>query len=353
MKKLLLPFLLLSLVLAWPVSRAWADDCDTYRQVFGDSFTLASGDALNSSLVVFGGNVIIEAEATVKCKMVIYGGNVDIAGTVGDDVTLFGGNLTLHDTAVVDGTVTTVGGSFAQDTGAEVTGGVSQGFNFNGPNLDFLPRPYQAVRSIVEFLLGLLWAGAVATLAALAALAVVFFMPTPMARVSAALTTAPLASGLLGFLSLFAVPIVLVLVALTICLSPLSLVGGVLLGVGLIVGWLALGYTFGAQIAKAFKLTLSPAVWATGGTFILTLLMQLADLTANYADVLSRFGGGGLAFLLSCTYGLVALTLTSLGLGAVILTRFGTRPYLGSTPSAPSAPPPALISDVGETAPAQ
>jgi hypothetical protein len=128
-------------------------------------------------------------------------------------------------------------------------------------------------------------------------------------------------------------------------------VGAVLLGVGVVFGWVALGYTLGAQIAKAFKLTLSPTVWTMGGTFIFTLLMQFADLTVNYGAVLDRFGAGWLSFVMTCSYALVSLILVSLGLGAVILTRFGARPYLGSTPSTPSAPPPALTSNVGEAAP--
>jgi hypothetical protein len=323
MKKILALLLVVVLLLALPVVRAFADNCDSSRQILGDEFTLASGETLDSTLIVFGGNVTIDDGAEAECDIVIYGGNVDIAGEVKGSITAFGGNLILRDTAEVSGALTTVGGALTREDGAVVEGGVSQGFSANTPR--FVSNP------LIVFLVAVIGAGVWALLAALTALAVTALMPQPTARVSAAVSGAFIPSLLLGLLSLVALPIVLVIVTLTICLSPLALVGGALYGLGLVFGWVAVGHAFGMQVARALKLyTASPVVWATGGTFVLTLFTQLLGLFTRFGDVLSQYGGGWMVAVVSCGAGLFSFVLAALGLGAVMLTRFGAQPYLSS-----------------------
>lgn len=323
MKKLLAVFLVIALIFALPAWQAFADDCGASRQIFGDEFTLASGETLDRALLIFGGNVTIADGAEVECDIVVYGGNVDIAGEVKGGITTFGGNLTLRDTAEVDGALTTVGGGFTREDGAVVNGGVSQGFSANTPR--FTANP------VIKFLGAVIGAGVWAVVAALIALALSVLMPQPTARVSAAISSAFIPSLLLGLLSLAAIPVVLGIVALTICLSPLTLVGGALYGLAIVFGWVAVGQAFGNQIAKTLKLyTISPVVWATGGTFVLTLVVQLSNVASEL---------GGAFWVLACGVGLFSLVLASLGLGAVMLTRFGSRPYFTSTSLSTSAPP--------------
>jgi hypothetical protein len=177
-----------------------------------------------------------------------------------------------------------------------------------------------------------------AVVAGVLALALMAFLPAHTTRVSAALTSAPIESGLLGFLTLLAVPIILVLVTLTICLSPLSLVGGVLYGAALFLGWAALGLALGNRTAQAFKqTTLSPAVWAAGGTFVLTLAVNLLGVMARVGDMLSNYGGWPVAVVMGCANFFIPLTLASLGMGAVVMTRFGAQPYFKAARPAPVA----------------
>ena len=79
--KLLSLVLLLALVLL-PTSavhaRGFSDILLDGRVVFGDNFTLESGDTLTGDLVVFGGNVKIEEDALVGGDMVVIGGNVTL-----------------------------------------------------------------------------------------------------------------------------------------------------------------------------------------------------------------------------------------------------------------------------------
>src|SRR5512136_3108837 len=63
--------------------------------VFGQSFTLKSGDSLNGDLLVFGGSATIEEGATVNGSVVLFGGNLTVNGTVNGDVAVTGGTASL------------------------------------------------------------------------------------------------------------------------------------------------------------------------------------------------------------------------------------------------------------------
>jgi hypothetical protein len=310
------------LVLARP---AYADHCSDDKRIMGGNYHLAEGETLDSNLVVFGGNAAIDAGATVNCTVVVVGGDADIAGAVAEDVVVFGGATVLRSTAVIDGELVTIGGDTTREAGAVVRGGESQGFDFDGP----WPR----IRTNVPFFDPVLnWYQGVfrtlgsAVLMGLLALLVALFLPEHTSRVAAAITAAPVASGGLGLLTLVAVPVLLALAAITLCLIPVTVVGAIVFGAALLFGWIALGQIVGVRLASALRLyNLSPAVAAGLGTGLLWLLASAVDavLWIPCVDVVA--------------WGL----LSSLGLGAVVLTRFGIRPYLPALAAPP--PPPAEI----------
>ena len=102
--KLLTLMLLLALLLL-PTSAVYARGSSSGlldgRVIFGDNFTLESGDTLTGDLVVFGGNVEIDEEATVQGDMVVIGGNVTLDGTVSGSTVIVGGSTSMSETAVV------------------------------------------------------------------------------------------------------------------------------------------------------------------------------------------------------------------------------------------------------------
>ena len=94
------------------------------RVIFGDNFTLESGDTLTGDLVVFGGNVKIEEDAKVQGDMVVIGGNVTLDGIVNGSTVIVGGSTTMGETSVVKGDLVTVGGSLTRNPGSEIEGEV-------------------------------------------------------------------------------------------------------------------------------------------------------------------------------------------------------------------------------------
>ena len=126
----------------------------------------------------------------------------------------------------------------------------------------------------------------------------------------------------MGLLTLIAVPALLVLLAITICLIPFSVLGFLLFGVSVAFGVIALGLEVGVRLGQAFQRAFHPAAAAGLGTLLLALVV----------------GGIG---LIPCV-GWIAPTLTAaLGAGAVVLTRFGSRTYTVAGPSLPPPAPPA------------
>ena len=329
-----LALLILPLALAGPV---YASGLYGDQVVVGDNFTLHAGETISGDLVVVGGNVTIEDGATITGNVVVIGGNVDIAGAVDHDVVVFGGNVTLISTAVVSGELATVGGTTARDPGAQVKGGERQGFGggVSFPRI-FLPERFRVLDPVFFLVRGVFNVVFSAVAMGLLALVVVLFWPDQTARVSAAATTAPVASGGLGLLTLIAVPTLLIAatVLTLFCLSPLTFVGALIFAAAILFGWLALGMLVGARLTAALNLrNLSPAVSAGIGTLLFTLVANT------------------IGWVVPCVGWVVPVMLGAVGLGAVTLTRFGTRPYLPNLPAQPSQPaPPPPAPDAGGAA---
>ena len=301
--------------------------------VVGGSYTLKSGETLDGNLFVIGGNATIEEGATLNGDIVVAGGYLTISGLVNGDIYATGGVVNLAETANIQGNIDTLGGNVERAAGAIVSGEVRNDLrkpfqffmpwgNFGTPNSDVQIRAnplFDAIWSTFWVLMrSFLWA-------ALAVL-VVLFTPASTERVSRAAMHKPLVTGSVGLLTILVVPVVLVILAITICLLPVSLIGLAALVLGWAFGIVALGVETGKRLGILLKQEWALPVSAGIGAFILTLVIN------------------GLNALLFCVGWLPALVVGSVGLGAVILTRFGMESYPPSDPldmpvSAPLLPP--------------
>jgi len=106
--------------------------------IFGQDYTLESGQTIQGSLFVFGGNVTVESGGFIQEDLVVFGGNVEMDGSLDGDVFILGGNIDLGPNAVVRGDVASPGGNINRDPGAQINGNqfsdvgpfFSRGFNF-------------------------------------------------------------------------------------------------------------------------------------------------------------------------------------------------------------------------------
>jgi hypothetical protein len=166
----------------------------------------------------------------------------------------------------------------------------------------------------LDLVVGFGWSILRSLLMAGLAMLVVMFWPDRAARIARTVTSQPVAAGGIGLLTAFFGVTVIVVLAITICLSPFSLIGALILGAGLILGWAALGLTVGWRLSQSLKRDWHPATQAGLGTLLLS--------AASYA-----FG------LIPCVGFIFGLLLAVIGLGAVMMTRFGGQDSLPTPPS--------------------
>jgi hypothetical protein len=276
--------------------------------IIGNTFRLESGDTLDGNLLVIGGTATISKGAVVNGDTVLIGGTVTSRGTMTGDIVAIGGAVNIEDYAIVNGNLVMIGANLNRSPLAEINGSVSNqspGFlDFKGDNknieMPFLPTK-DPLRNLLNTSLQAL---------ALSILAVVIglFLPGQMQRVKSTLMQQPLIAGGVGLLTLVLAPIILVLLAITIILIPVSAIAIIILALAFLFGFVAVGFEIGERMAQVFKTTWHPSISAGIGTLLLSLVT-------------------GIAGLVPCIGWLIGLIVGILGLGAVVISRFGSSKY--------------------------
>ena len=326
-RKLVFASLVLILAFALPAS-AFAGGLQQGRVVFGGIYTLHSGETLDGDLAVLGGVAILEKDSTVEGSVIILGGNLEANGEIDGDLVVIGGNANLGPTTVVRGDAVTFGGNVnpgnARIEGDQISGeGLDFPLDFQwGRDINLPLRTFTGFRvSTQARVLGYLFQCFM--LAALAVLVMIFW-PNPTDRVASAVVDQPVVAGGLGLLTIIVAPILLILLMITICLIPVSILGFILLVIAAVFGWISLGLEIGQRLAKALNQEYQPVVAAGLGTLVLSLVVN------------------GIGFI-PCVGWLIPFLVAALGLGGVLLTRFGTQAYVPATSAAASPDEASLV----------
>ena len=275
--------------------------------VFGGSYTLASGQTLQGSLLVFGGTATIEDGARVTGDVVLFGGSVTIEGEVDGNVSATGGSLGLGPLAIVHGDVNMLGASIEQNEGAQILGKI---------NIEEEATQNRALKDtfagrIIAQVLDMLWSIFLWFAFSALAVLIVIFAPNPASRVAQTIVIQPGMSALVGLLTLIVALPVLLLLTITIILSPVSFFGLLALVVAAIFGWISLGLETGNRLARAFHREWAPPVSAGLGTFLLTFVAFSLEYIFSWLCI---------GWIFPTVVGLV-------GLGSVVLSQFGKRVY--------------------------
>ncbi|MDA8188072.1 MAG: polymer-forming cytoskeletal protein [Dehalococcoidales bacterium] len=319
MKKIWLSFalaLVLSMPVAVPVFAA-----DTGRVHFGGSIEVPPDQVVDGDVVAFGGNVNIAGQ--VIGDATAFGGNVDISGEVTGQVISFGGNVHLAPTAKVYRGVTVVGGTLQREEGSEVRGKIVE----TGPGGGAIPHflwpgvfswhfytgPGDAFAVILAIMSAIITAIA---LAAIALLAAVIF-PTQLDVVRRTIESAPLQVVGVGVLSTL-VSIMLTPILIFTCIGlPLFWLAVTL---ATLFGSIALGLLVGERLLLALKVRGITMAWSAVVGILVIWIASLFPILG----------------------GIMMLFVFFFGLGAVVLSRFGTiSPPFSWQSKGPSGPPPA------------
>ncbi|MBI5842119.1 MAG: polymer-forming cytoskeletal protein [Chloroflexi bacterium] len=349
--KLIAVFALMAFLLL-PTQSAQAQGPDGGgKVVFGENFTLESGETLEGDLVVFGGNVKIEEDAVVEGSVVVFGGNIDLAenasinsdtamiggtmdisGVVDGDIFILGGQVSLTDTAIVHGDIAAMGGEIKRDAKAQVDGDILENVPAptvdipdlptipNVPNVPDVPPPPDVrvdVNPLWEPINVVFRALAVAALAMLLAL----FLQPQLERVSDAVIRQPVLAGSFGMLTAVVAPFVIVIMVVTLILIPVALLAAILLPLMWLFGVIALGQEVGERFTKAINQSWAPVLTAGFGAFLLMLV-------------------GGFIGMIPCVGWLAPFLIGLMGIGGVVMTWFGSR-FAPGTMAQPVEVPPA------------
>jgi hypothetical protein len=302
------------------------------RIIFGSNFTLDTGETLDGNLLVFGGNATLRVDSLVTGDVVLMGGNLDAAGHVEGNVVGLGGLVSLGETAVVDGDVTALGAQLDRAAGARIGGSIITNLDtplsFTFPGSVQVPRfdiGFSPIINVAGYFLKILLWTALAVLLTL-------FLPEKTMRIGQTALAQPLVSGGLGLLTVVVLPVLVLALAITILLIPVSLIVVVLALLAWMYGLTALGLEVGKRLALLFKQEWAPAAAAGAGTFILMMVLD------------------GLAVTVPCLGWIFPTLAGMVGLGAVLVTRFGTQDYPAY--ATPVAPPTPVVPEVAPEAPA-
>jgi len=317
MKSLKTSFILLFILalVFLPTQNVHASGLLDGRVVFGDNFTLKSGQTMTGDLVVIGGNAVVEENATVSGDLVVVGGTLTLDGIVEGDSAIIGGSANLGSTAVIEGDLVTVGGSVKQDPQAQVKGQVvtnvpAPDIQIPGvpvfPNLTIPPQPDFSFHfnPFTRAMQVLFTAVALALLAMLASL----FLQPQIERVSLAMAGQPIVTGSFGLLTVVLLPFAVLTLIITLLLIPVAILVVIAAPFAWLFGVIALGTEVGERFTRAISQSWAPALTAGFGTFLLMLV------------------SGGIG-MIPCVGWLIPFIIALLGIGGVVVTIFGTRPY--------------------------
>ena len=361
--------------------------------VRGDVF-VTNGDAdiagrVEGNVAVVSGDLTLASGSEVRGDVLGTGGESDLAGSVMGDVSTMFGELHVRSTAVLHGDLTVVSGTMEREAGAQVLGESMPDLRL--PRLPELQRVLPVVPEMPEmpempeipavpavpmrpqrpdrdglgfqvgrFLARAAGAGTMTLLAVAVGLLLVLVWPRPVRRVAECITLMPVQSlglGLLTFLlaagleALAGVLMILVILVAAVLMStvvlipvgllllllaglvllpvPLALVGAMLLG------WVGLAEVIGQRVLRALR----AREVKTLGSVLMGMLLTGAVVAMLW--ILEPV----------CCGWLLAVLLSSVGLGAVFHTRFGRqdcqRGHAVATAVGGPLPPEAMDDEAG------
>jgi hypothetical protein len=289
-----------------------------------------------------GAGIRVAEGEVISGDVVAVGGSVDVDGTVRGDVVAVGGGVDLGPHAVVNGEVTSVGGTIDRDPGAVIHGTVNE-VAFGAPHIawgsHWGPGPFFA--GVAGLIGTIVWIAVLILLVCLAYL----FARRPIERMEYRVRTSAWKAALVGLVAqlLFIPALVLTCVVLAISiigipfllLVPFAILA---LVIGALLGFTAVAKRLGHAAEDRFG-------WRHANPyFSLIIGVGLIMLMSFFGHALGVAGGplklfGTVLTILGFIAQYVAWTI---GLGVLLLTRFGTRYRWseGGTPEPVPAPPP-------------
>ncbi len=282
-------------------------------------FTLKSGQQRSGDQVFVAYKIRLEKDTAIGGNLTMIGRTITLDSTVQGDVVVVADRLTLGEDTQVNGDLVVCVKHLDEGTGTQIIGGKLKKECTTSNRVSFSNLVESAWNSWQGSLLFRVSASLVGALlfGALSALFTAVF-PRPLVRMSESVYRSPFTTGGIGCLTMLVAAGLTVTYAVSLrLLLPLILLPVVMLGwlaaiVLSLIGWVALAGPFGIYLLHLLGMGKQPRmIGAAVGGIALALLLRVWSV-----------------FWFTAWIGLLAtVVLGSFGLGAVLLTRVGTRPY--------------------------
>jgi hypothetical protein len=288
-------------------------------------------------IVKFRESVFVTKDELVRGDLVVFGGNAMIEGRVGGNVVVIGGNIRARSGAVIKGDAVVIGGTLDEDDDVIIAG---ERVTLN----NFLPAPsfWLFGHDTNWFKLVMVPVGLFIQL--ILAFLVLLFLRDRIVRSDEHLSDSYLKSFGIGLLSTFIAFFGLVIVSLTLLITIIGIPLAILLWIScagiMVFAWTVFTFSLGKLVAKRLQIQSDNAF----------LMVFVGAIVINLPSIIAW--GFGMTFLsffspLAVVFGVLGWFVRAFaylsGFGALILSRFGSRPFAVS----PAAPPAPHIADAG------
>lgn len=313
--------------LEWSTDDADRTTRDRIRHRIRDRIRGGSGlveiDDSGTGIVRIWSDAHVPAGKIVDGDVVAVFGSVTVDGEVSGDVVAVFGSVHLNSGAKVEGDVVSIGGALDQAEGVTIHGeSVQLGFSpftWGLPGISVLLFAV-AAGWLVSMFVGWIFA---------------LLFPAGMLRVATVVERRPAASFFLGVLSVPGFFVALVLLCITVIGIPLGVLLPMIYVLMGYLGQLAATCVLGARLSRRSLADGLMTPLLVGTLFVAVLLASGTALMAG--DGIARPA----SLFLSLSGVLMLLGLGTLGTGAFLLSRFGTRPrevvWRGHAPVAPGS----------------
>ena len=315
-RRFALPVLMLMLVLVVTGCQGDAGDFDGFS--VSSSYTLQSGEQRTGDLVILAGTIVLEPDSAVEGDVTLIGERVTLSASVLGDAIAVADRLTIGDEAHIAGDLVICAKNLEQGDAARIDGEVREECSRGGRAsvANTINSGWESWRGSALFRMGAVITGSL-FFGALSAL-LTAILPRPLVRMSESIYRAPVVAGGVGMLTMLAATGLTVvygislLLILPLVLIPVVILAWLVIGALSVMGWVALAGPFGVALLRRAGLESPPRMVAAAvGGVVLSLLLRVWSV-----------------FWFTAWIGLLATALLgAVGLGAVLLTRAGTRPY--------------------------
>jgi hypothetical protein len=282
-------------------------------------------------IVKFRESVFVTKDELVRGDLVVFGGNAMIEGRVSGNVVVIGGNIRARSGAVIKGDAVVIGGTLDEDEDVIIAGErvtlnnffPAPGFWFFGHDAHWFKLVMVPVGLFIQLVLAFL---------------VLLFLRDRIVRTDEHLSDNYLKSFGVGLLSTFIAFFGLIIVSLTLLITIIGIPLAILLWIScagiMVFAWTVFTFSLGKLVAKRLQIQTDNAFLFV---FVGAIVIHLPSLIA---------WGFGMTFLpffspLSAVFGVLGWFVRAFaylaGFGALVLSRFGARPFVPS-PAAPPAP---------------